>query len=63
MPKVDVEIDGKTYTGSYEIQGTIIEVSYGWKTKKTQLGGSAGHPEALARIMIGELVREGKKDD
>ena len=58
MPSVEIEIDGKTYTGRYEIQGKMIEVSYGWRTKKTQLGGSAGNPTGLARIMIGELVRE-----
>ena len=61
MPSVEVEIDGKTYTGSYEIQGTMIEVSYGWRTKKTQLGGfigPGGKPEALVRTMIRELVEE-----
>ena len=58
MPSVEVEIDGKTYTGSYEIQGEMIEVSYGWKTKKTQLGDSAHYPETLVRIIIRELVQE-----
>ena len=61
MPRIEVEIDGKTYTGSYEIQGEMIEVSYGGRTKKTGLGGSASHPEPLARLMIGELVLEEKQ--
>ncbi len=58
MPRLEVKIYGKTYTGSYEIQGEMIEVSYGGRTKKTWLGGSASYPELLARLMIGELVRE-----
>ncbi len=58
MPSIEVEIDGKTYTGSYEIQGEMIEVSYGGRTKKTQLGGYAGYPELLVGSMIRELVQE-----
>ncbi len=58
MPRIEIEIDGKTYTGSYEIQGEIIEVSHGGRTKKTQLGGYAHYPELLARSMIRLLVQE-----
>ncbi len=58
MPSVEIEIGGKTYTCSYEIQGEMIEVSYGGRTKKTQLGGYAGYPELLARSMIHVLVLE-----
>ena len=58
MPRIEVEIYGETYTGSYEIQGEMIEVSYRGRTKKTQLGGYVGHPELLARSMIRELVQE-----
>ncbi len=58
MPRIEVEIDGKTYSGSFEIQGKMIEVSYGLRTQKTQLGGYAGYPELLARSMIRELVQE-----
>ena len=58
MPRIEVEIDGETYTGSYEIQGEMIEVSSGGRTKKSKLGGSASYPDLLARLMIGELVRE-----
>ena len=58
MPRIEVEIDGKTYTGSYEIQGEMIEVSYSGRTKKTKLGSSDHHPETHARFMIRELVQE-----
>ncbi len=58
MPSVEVEIYGKTYTGSYEIQGKMIEVSQGGRTKKTQLGVYVAHPEILARSMIRELALE-----
>ena len=58
MPRLEVESHGKTYTGSYEIQGSIIEVSHGGRTKKTQLGGYASLPELLARSMIRALVQE-----
>ena len=61
MPRIEVEIDGETYAGAYEIQGEMIEVSYGGRTKKTQLGGSASYPEPLATLMIGELVLEEKQ--
>ena len=58
MPNAEIKIDGKTYTGSYEIQGKMIEVSHGGRTKKTRLGGYASHPELLARSMIRLLVQE-----
>ena len=58
MPSVEVEIYGKSYTGSYEVQGSMIEVSSGGRTKKTRLGGYASHPELLARSMIRILVQE-----
>ena len=58
MPRIEVGIYGKTHTGSYEIRGEMIEVSYRGRTKKTQLGGYVGHPELLARSMIRELVGE-----
>ena len=61
MPRIEVEIDGKTYTGSYEIQGKMIEVSRGGRTKKSKLGGSASYLEPLAILMIGELVLEEKQ--
>ena len=61
MPSLEVESHGKTYTGSYEIQGSIIEVSHRGRTKKNELGGYASHLELLARTMIRELVQEGRQ--
>ena len=58
MPNAEIEIDGNIYAGRYEIQGEMIEVSYGLKTKKAQLGGSVGAPDVLARAILAELVHE-----
>ena len=55
---VQIEFDEKTYTGSYAVDRKMITVSYGWRTKTTQLGGSASAPDSLARIMLAEMVRE-----
>jgi hypothetical protein len=60
---VEIEIDGASYTGTFTvarrgIKGATITVSsalYGSRT--TQLGSS---PErVLARMLLGQLVREG----
>ena len=58
MPRIEVEIYGKTYAGSYEIQGEMIEVSRGVRTKKAQLGSYVDLPELLAKSMIRELALE-----
>jgi hypothetical protein len=52
---VSVEIDGKTHAGSYTVSGKVITVSYGGRTKTTQIGGT---PQAtIARQLLRELVR------
>ena len=57
---VAIERKGKLYTGSYNIARRMITVAYGSRAKTTQLGGSADAPEALARIMLSEIVEEKK---
>lgn len=57
---IAVEINGKTYSGSYVIERGMIRVSCAYGGRSTQVGGS-GSPEAseaLAKIMLGELVRK-----
>jgi hypothetical protein len=50
---------GKQYTGSWVVTGRMITVSHPTLgARSTQLGGSAGAPESLARIMLGELISE-----
>jgi hypothetical protein len=58
---VEIEHEGNVYRGSYTIVRKMISVTYGSRTKTTQLGGSADAPEALAKIMLGEIVSEESK--
>jgi hypothetical protein len=52
MNTVKIELEG-----SYETDGGMITVTAPWGSKKTtQLGGSAGSPETLARIMLREML-------
>jgi hypothetical protein len=56
--EVSIEYKGKTYNATYTVEKGIITVSTLYGKKATQVGGSP--PESLARIMIRELVDEGK---
>ncbi len=48
---------GKGYVGSWVVTGPMITVSHlTLGAKSTQIGGSGDAPEALARIMLGELI-------
>ena len=53
-----VTYNGKDYSGSYQMNGDIITVNYAGYSKTTQLGGSAGYPESLAKIMMAEIIKE-----
>lgn len=55
---VAIEVSGKTYTASYAVTKKIITVSTGLGSKSTQLGSLP--PEHLARILLRELIQEGK---
>ena len=55
---VTCEIEGKTYRGTYWIAGKIMTVSTGRGGKSRQVGTS--RPEALAKILLDQLAREGK---
>ena len=53
---------GKQYTGSWVVTGRLITVSHpNLGAKSTQLGGSVGAPESLARVMLGELISENER--
>ena len=56
--KISVELDGKTYTGSYNVKRGVVTVSTLKGHKSTQVGGSP--PEVIARMLLRELVSEGK---
>ena len=52
MNTIKIEIEG-----TYRIYDGMITVTTPWGHKKTtQLGGSAGAPEGLAKIMLRQLV-------
>ena len=53
---VHVDVDGKSYNGSYTVQGRIVTVSDGLRERSRQLGGIAA--EALAMNLLREMARE-----
>ena len=53
-----IEIDGKTYKGTYCVAGKIITVSTGLGGKSRQIG--ANPPVAMAEQLLGVLARAGK---
>lgn len=55
---VSVELNGKTYTGTYEVDAGIVTVRTLMGSKNTQVGGST--PQTLAPLMLSELVKEGR---
>jgi 3-deoxy-D-arabino-heptulosonate 7-phosphate (DAHP) synthase class II len=53
---VHVDVDGKSYSGSYTVQGRIVTVSDGQRERSRQLGGIAA--EALAMNLLREMAKE-----
>jgi hypothetical protein len=56
--EITVIIDGKTYEGTYYVQQSLVYVQSASGGKATQVGGS--RPEFIARLLLSELVREGR---
>lgn len=56
--QVSTEIDGKSYSGTYTVESKMVTVWTAMGRKTTQISG--GSAPTLARLMLGELVREGK---
>jgi hypothetical protein len=50
--------DGRNVRGWWQVHNGMVTVSTGLASKTTQVGGSS--PENLARMMLYELVKEGK---
>ncbi len=56
---ISVERAGKRYLGAWRIVNGMLQVSSDdLGSKETRVGGSAGAPEALARVLLDELVSE-----
>jgi hypothetical protein len=58
MDSISVEIDGKTYTGQFEISGRVITVTTPFGRTSTQLG--QWDPKVIAAALLRELVQEAK---
>jgi len=56
---VTVTIDGVTHQGTYYVQGSTVHVRSQLGAKATHIEGSLS--EAIARLLLSELVREGKR--
>ena len=55
-----VRIDGKMHYGTYTVDDTMISVAYRGKSKAMQVGGSLPEAEAIAGMLLRELVRESR---
>jgi hypothetical protein len=58
---VSVTLNGVTHHGTYYLQGSRVHVQCPYGQKATQIGGSP--PEAIAKLLLGELVRTTKHED
>ena len=54
---VEIEMNGRRYRGSYYVEKGIVTVFTGCERKSAHIAGST--PQGLARLMLGEIVREG----
>ncbi len=55
---VELESNGKTYHATWRVDGRTQHVSTAMGQKTTQVGGTP--PHILARVMLRELVQEGR---
>lgn len=55
--EVSIERDGKSHVGYYFVDRKMITVAHVMLGRKSALVG-ASPPDTLAKIMLGELVRE-----
>jgi hypothetical protein len=53
---IETVIDGRVYPGRFGIDRGVIHVVSHYGDRKTQVGGTP--PPTLARMILGELVRE-----
>jgi hypothetical protein len=60
---VEITIDGQNYGGSYTVEGSTVTVRCGMNVKSAQLGGMATSAETLARMLLAEIVSDGKRVD
>ena len=56
---VSITIDGKTYSGTFNLSDKEITVSYQGKSKSALLAGPSAVAATLARVILGDLVKSG----
>lgn len=52
---IECEVDGQVHRGTYEVTGGVLTVHGAGGSKSAQPGA---RPDVMARIILGELVRE-----
>jgi hypothetical protein len=57
--RIVIQVDGEEYDGTYEVTGGVVTVRTAYGSQSTQVVGDTP-PEVLAKMLLGELVREGK---
>jgi|GraSoiStandDraft_1057264.scaffolds.fasta_scaffold1842066_1 hypothetical protein len=60
MPDISIEIDGRAFSGSFNVSGRTISVSSGLGIKTAVLGEAPA--EQRAELLLRELVRDRKAD-
>lgn len=60
--EVTMTVEGKTYSGTYEVAGGVVTVRTAYGSRSTQIGGSP--PDVVAGWLLRELVEaeKGRKD-
>ncbi|SCY30946.1 hypothetical protein SAMN05216308_10797 [Nitrosospira sp. Nsp13] len=53
---VELERDGVLYSGTYTIERGLITVTYEFIPNTTQLGNQVLAHEALAKVLLGEIL-------
>lgn len=53
---IEIEMNGRKYRGSYYVEKGIVTVFTGCERKSAHIAEST--PQGLARLMLGEMVRE-----
>ena len=57
--RIVIKIEGKEYDGTYEVTGGVVTVRTAYGSQSTPMVGDTP-PEVLAKMLLGELVREEK---
>ena len=55
MSERSISIDGRVYTGRFEVVGGVVTVHSGYGPRSTQVGGLT--PLKVAELLLGGLVR------